>query len=166
MERVKIRELLWKVVGTICLFIVTTGALLLSQGSTLLIVAQLKQKELPRCGAPDCARDETPTFMDDDARPAWLWTLLLILTGPHFITFIHSLILTLTKWDQILLGNLDWGYASLQPITGILQTLGLCILFFIALPELSTAKAALVTSLVAWFPGVLKTIGHFNGTGV
>ena len=58
------------------------------------------------------------------------------------------------KWKYI-----DWLFAALQPVTAILQTAGICILFFIALPELSSAKAALVTSLVAWFPGLLKMVG-------
>ena len=68
------RALCAKALGTICLFLFATGALLLSRGSTLLIVAQLQQKEHPRCGAPKCDREEA-LFEDDDARPAWLWTL-------------------------------------------------------------------------------------------
>ena len=93
-------DLCGKFLGTISLFLLATGALLLSRGSTLLIVAQLQQREQPRCGAPNCEREEA-VYQDDDARPAWLWTLLLILTIPHCITFIHSLILTLTKRDEL-----------------------------------------------------------------
>ena len=137
------RDLCAKIFGTVSLFVVVTAALLLSRGSTLLIVAQLRQQEVPRCL---CDREEV-LYEDDDARPAWLWTLLLIISIPHWITFFHSLILTLTK-----LGELekpretdaaadkrkkqwkpkDWLLVSLQPLTGILQTIGLCILFFIA----------------------------------
>ena len=98
--RVRKRELFAKALGTVCLFLIATGALLLSRGSTLLIVAQLQQQGVPRCGAPNCDREEV-VYQDDDARPAWLWILLLILTIPHCITFIHSLILTFTKWDEL-----------------------------------------------------------------
>ena len=154
-------DLVGKALGTFTLFCAATGALVLSRGSTFLIVAQLHQSELPRCGVPTCER-EGVVYHDEDARPAWLWTLLLILTIPHFITLIHSLILALTKWDilrwETEWSAVDWRLACLQPLSGILQTIGLCILFFIALPQLSTTKAALITSTVAWLPGFLNVI--------
>ena len=100
LKGVKKRDLCAKALGTLCLFVLATGALLLSRGSTLLIVAQLREQGAPRCGAPQCEREEV-VYHDEEARPAWLWTLLLVLTIPHCITFIHSLILTLTKRGEL-----------------------------------------------------------------
>ena len=167
---VKKREWLGKLAGTIGLFLLATAALVLSRGSTLLIVAQTQQRELTRCGV-SCEREEK-VFEDEDARPAWLWTLLLALTIPHCVTLIHNLILIYSKWDEFLMerkyGQKRWKlpdrlYVCLQPIFAALQTAGICILFFIALPEFSSAKAALITSLVAWFSGLLKMINKPEG---
>ena len=157
-ERVRKRDLLWKVLLSVLLGLVTTGALILSRGSTLLLVAQLKQRDLPVCGTPTCPREEV-LFDNEDSRPAWLWSLLLVLTIPHIITFIRSLILMFTQWGDLWLPNWglrQWIYALLEPFLAILHTLGLCLLFFVSFPELPSAMVSLITSAVAWFPGLLK----------
>ena len=100
---VKKREWLGKLAGTIGHFLLATAALVLSRGSTLLIVAQTQQQDLTRCGAT-CERAEK-VYEDDDARPAWLWTLLLALTIPHCLMLINNLILMYTRWDELSVPN-------------------------------------------------------------
>ena len=139
----RVRERLEMALFYVCLFLTATAALFLSQVSTLLIVAQLQNTDKPPCELISCQREEA-VLSSEDSRPAWLWTLLLALTVPHMVTFLRCLILTYTRWNLlpggIRLLKLNWNhkwtgldklFASLQPITGIIQTFGLCVLFFI-----------------------------------
>ena len=86
-------KLLGKASGGFLLFLFSSGALFLSRGSTLLIVSQLRDKEVTRCvDAGKCEREEVFQENEDD-RPAWLWCLLLSITVPHMITFIREAII-------------------------------------------------------------------------
>ena len=51
-------DLLGKTLGSLLLCLFATAALVLSRGSTLLLVAQIHQKDLPHCGTPVCDREE------------------------------------------------------------------------------------------------------------
>ena len=52
------RALLCKALGSVVLGLLATAALVISRGSTLLLVAQVHQRDLPRCGTPLCEREE------------------------------------------------------------------------------------------------------------
>ena len=156
---------LGKAFGSIGLFLLASGALFLSKSSTLLILSQLRRdnKEVTRC-ADKCEREEL-VEENEDARPAWFWCLLLVMTVPHMITFIRSAILTITKKEE-LLQNLvptlreHWFCLFLQLLASIIQMIGLCVLFFIAFPEIASSKVSLITCCTAFFPGVIKAFGR------
>ena len=165
---------LGKVLGTGLLFILSSGTLFLSRSSTLLIVSQLRNKEVRRCAdAGKCEREEV-VEENEDARPAWLWCLLLVMTVPHMITFIRCAILTLSKWEE-LFQNLvptlreqtcfDWFSLCLQPLTSVIQMIGLCILFLIAFPEIASSRVSLITCCTAVFPGLINALGRKKSDG-
>ena len=61
-------DLLGKTLGSLLLCLFATAALVLSRGSTLLLVAQIHQKDLPHCGTPVCDREEVSFHFKIDSR--------------------------------------------------------------------------------------------------
>ena len=156
---------LGKALGSILLFLFASGSLFLSRSSTLLIVSQLRDKEVKRCaGAGKCEKEEV-VEENEDARPAWFWCLLLVMTVPHMITFIRCAILTFTKKEYLYStlrkqSAFDWFSLILQPLSSIIQMIGLCLLFLIAFPEIASSKVSLITCCTAFLPGVIKAWGR------
>ena len=150
-----------KALARLLLCLVTTASLLISRASTLLMVAQLgENKERDQCTETSCAREEVHMEFDD-ARSTWLWCLLLALIIPHFFTLLRSCVLVLASWEELTWPSwsyLDWACVLIRPLLALLQTLGLCLLFLITLPELPSSLATILTSTLASIPSTLNMV--------
>ena len=146
-----------KLLAVLFLWTLTTCMLMISKGSTLLMVAQIRNNGtsngLKRCISTPCERIKEE-WKDEETSSAWMWILLIALIFPDIMSLIRSGFKMFTEgisWPDVLT-------LGLSAFLKIMQTIGMCFLFFIVLPDLSSAEASIITASVGFFPGLLKCI--------
>ncbi|XP_037076307.1 chitin synthase chs-2-like [Pollicipes pollicipes] len=144
-------KILKVVVHLLSFGIVLTGCVV-AKGTTLFMTAQLKPgKTLIYCdrniGLGRSWRVEIPEV----ERVAWVWCLFLAFVVPELGTFIRSARICFFK---------SWRWPALLEVLTVgllegLHTVGLAVLMFVALPELDSVRALMLTNCVCLVPAVL-----------
>ena len=95
--------------------------------------------------------------INDDTETVWVWCLFAALFFPDILKFIHSGFLTLTQGSS----NPSCVYIFLSLFCQTIHTFGICVLFFIALPNVSAVEMLPVFSCVCFVPSFLNVLSFW-----
>ena len=144
----------------IVVFCLTLAAGVVSKGATFFMVSQLSndvtitacQKEFTTQLGSQIINTVSPTATE---RVGWFWAIFFCFLAGELFTLIRSFRVVFMKSCRFL------SVFSEFPIVFIFETLhvvGTSVLFLVALPELDSFRAIMVTQAVAMFPCILKLI--------
>ena len=152
-----------KFISIIIVFFLTTTVLVISKGSTLFLVSQLHYPSYPQEQAT-CSQHNTSCEkygykeQVDDSTSAWLWCLLVALLFPDILTILKSGFIVTTQ--QVHKPSIK--HVMVPLIFQTFHSIGICILFFIAMPGMSSLKMGLVIWSVCIIPAFFKACSDRN----
>lgn len=158
-------------------FLIVLSSAVVSKGVTLFIMSQVsvKDRELPYCNkdglVPDATKDyivertRRPTGLEpssityqktlddlENDQIAWVWCLIFAYAAPELIgTFLRSLRIVVLK-SYHLPPLTDFIFVFIMET---LHVIGLAVLAFLALPQLDSAHAVVLTNCLALMPSIL-----------
>ena len=156
-------------------FLIVLSSAVVSKGTTLFIMHQVsvKDHQLPYCNEDGLVSDRTKDYIvqtSHDPHPssptavqealddlendqiAWVWCLIFAYAAPEVIgTFLRSLRIVVLK-SYHLPPLTDFIFVFIMET---LHVIGLAVLAFLALPQLDSAHAVVLTNCLALMPGIL-----------
>ena len=129
-----------------------TLALVVSKGTTLFLVTQLNATTTNSSNCPTSCDKFTQLVEREEPMAGWLWCLLLALVFPDMLTMVKSGFLAATQHTE----RPPLLHVLVPLVAQTLHCLGTTILFFLALPSLSTPRMALALWSVCLIPSLFK----------
>ena len=99
--------------------------------------------------------------MGTNASSVWIWCLFTAIFFPDFLQFIHSSIIVFTKGLSTVTGS----YVITSLLIQIIHTFGMCVLMFIALPNLPAVEMLPVMSCICLIPALLNFVSDMKDKG-
>lgn len=145
-----------KILTILIVFGVVLIGAVVSKGSLLYMIAQASYNPAGMSYCNKNANGTGPLSIAPETKTnvAWLWCIFFSFFVPELLTFLKSVRVCIMrtvskpKWDVLL-------------VVFVLETLhivGLAILFLVALPELDSVKALMLTSCLGIIPGLLMVL--------
>ncbi|CAG9817347.1 unnamed protein product [Phaedon cochleariae] len=152
---------LLKVVTVIVTFLVVLGSAVISKGTLLFMISQVKSNVT----RPYCNKNrhiyQTEQFvvtLPEEERTLWIWMIIFSYLVPELGTFARSVRIVFFKsWKR----PSPWEFFVLA-ISELAPAIGSALLVFVVLPELDVLKGSMLTNAVCLVPGILLFCTRFS----